>query len=70
MRACEECGEHASYTTDDGTYFARHFCDAHGPARKNYNAACMVCAALPTVGDTGLCGPCCFGEAETAGGNW
>ena len=22
------------------------------------------------VAEVGLCGPCCFGEAETANGNW
>lgn len=32
---------------------------------------CDVCA-MDTflVEDTGLCGPCCFGEAETINGNW
>jgi hypothetical protein len=38
--------------------------------RKNYDAKCINCDAKPTVGDTELCGPCCFGEAETANGNW
>jgi hypothetical protein len=38
--------------------------------RKNWTASCSNCEATPTVGDTGLCGPCCFGEAETIGGNW
>lgn len=40
------------------------------PNTKNWGTPCQVCDALPTVMDTGLCGPCCFGEAETAGGNW
>lgn len=40
------------------------------PGRKNYDVACEVCGQVPTVGDTGLCGPCCFGEADTMGGNW
>lgn len=31
---------------------------------------CEVCGATPVVPATGLCGPCTFGEAETAGGNW
>ena len=31
---------------------------------------CTVCGALPTVHPMGLCGPCCFGEADTEGGNW
>lgn len=40
------------------------------PAYKNYNCKCQNCDQLPTVGDTGLCGPCCWGEAETVNGNW
>lgn len=31
---------------------------------------CTVCKATPTVYPTGLCGPCCFGEADTINGNW
>lgn len=38
--------------------------------RKNYQTSCVVCGSTPTVGDMELCGPCCFGEAETIGGNW
>ncbi len=37
---------------------------------KNYAIGCMVCGEKPTVGESGLCGPCCFGEAATIGGNW
>jgi hypothetical protein len=37
---------------------------------KNWHTRCMNCDAKPTVHPTGLCGPCCFGEADTAGGNW
>ena len=37
---------------------------------KNWGKACQCCGSYPTVRDTGLCGPCCFGEAETIGGNW
>lgn len=37
---------------------------------KAWNIPCQNCGAVPTVYPTGLCGPCCFGEAETAGGNW
>ena len=36
----------------------------------NYDDECENCGQLPTVGSTGLCGPCCFGEADTIGGNW
>ena len=37
---------------------------------KDYATACTTCGEKPTVHPTGLCGPCCFGEAETYGGNW
>ncbi len=39
-------------------------------ATRNYEVGCENCDQKPTVGDTGLCGPCCFGEAETINGNW
>ena len=38
--------------------------------RPNFDGQCTVCGESPTVTATGLCGPCTFGEAETAGGNW
>lgn len=38
--------------------------------RKNWNCKCMCCDQSPTVGDTDLCGPCCFGESDTINGNW
>lgn len=37
---------------------------------KNWETPCQNCEALPTVHPTDLCGPCCFGEADTVGGNW
>lgn len=37
---------------------------------KDWQTPCVVCDQLPTVHPTELCGPCCFGEADTAGGNW
>lgn len=37
---------------------------------KDWTTPCMNCGEVPTVHPTQLCGPCCFGEAETAGGNW
>lgn len=37
---------------------------------KDWDHACSVCGEVPTVHPTGLCGPCCFGQADTAGGNW
>lgn len=37
---------------------------------KDWDTGCQACGQKPTVHPTQLCGPCCFGEAETAGGNW
>lgn len=37
---------------------------------KDWHGECAVCGSSPLVDGTDLCGPCCFGEAETAGGNW
>lgn len=37
--------------------------------RPDFNHACQ-CGATPVLPITGMCGPCTFGEAETAGGNW
>ena len=36
----------------------------------DWKGKCEVCGASPIVPMTGLCGPCTFGEAETANGNW
>lgn len=37
---------------------------------QDWTTPCENCGQLPTVHPVGLCGPCCFGEADTAGGNW
>ena len=44
--------------------------DAMKEGDKDWTIQCGCCEALPTVHPTGLCGPCCFGEADTIGGNW
>ncbi len=36
----------------------------------DWSKACENCGHRPIVPLTGLCGPCTFGEADTAGGNW
>jgi hypothetical protein len=36
----------------------------------DWTKKCENCDATPIVPMTGLCGPCTFGEADTAGGNW
>lgn len=43
------------------------------PSKNNepdWSRVCKVCEARPVVPSTGLCGPCTFGDADTAGGNW
>lgn len=39
-------------------------------AKPDWKHACENCGAVPTLPLTGMCGPCTFGEADTAGGNW
>jgi hypothetical protein len=36
----------------------------------DWSRNCPNCGQTPVVEETGLCGPCTFGEAETADGNW
>lgn len=36
----------------------------------DWTGKCEVCGQSPVVPATGMCGPCTFGEAETATGNW
>lgn len=38
--------------------------------RPDWSKTCESCGATPVVPATGMCGPCTFGEADTAGGNW
>lgn len=38
--------------------------------KPDWSRKCEVCGQTPIVPFTGLCGPCTFGEADTAGGNW
>lgn len=36
----------------------------------DWSGKCEVCGQSPIVPITGLCGPCTFGDASTAGGEW
>ena len=38
--------------------------------RPDWSWRCHNCGASPIVPITGLCGPCNFGEAGTAAGEW
>lgn len=45
--------------------------DAPDPETEpDWKGKCELCGASPIVPITGMCGPCTFGEADTAGGNW
>ena len=44
--------------------------DATEAFAADYTRDCDSCGAKPVVNATGLCGPCTFGDAEAAGGNW
>lgn len=39
-------------------------------ATPDYQTECIVCGSVPTLPLTGMCGPCTFGEADTANGEW
>ena len=36
----------------------------------DWGGKCEVCGQSPIVPLTGMCGPCTYGEADTADGNW
>lgn len=38
--------------------------------KPDWTGKCETCGQSPIVPVTGMCGPCTFGEADTAGGNW
>ena len=43
----------------------------HDPdTEPDWTGKCSVCGASPVVPATCMCGPCTWGEAETADGNW
>lgn len=44
--------------------------EARPETAPDWTHKCENCGATPIVPVTGMCGPCTFGEAETAGGNW
>ena len=41
-----------------------------GPGDADWTRECGNCDASPVVNCSGLCGPCHFGDASTAGGEW
>lgn len=62
---CAHCGRaYKRRAGDRGT----NTCDSCW--EPNEDGVCSICGASPTHKITGMCGPCTFGEAKTAGGNW
>ena len=63
---------------DIGSAFVRYVRKVAQKERKNrdpdtdpdWTGSCENCGESPIVPATGMCGPCTFGEADTAGGNW
>jgi hypothetical protein len=51
------------------TFVFDHLKKKEGSA-PDWESSCSGCGAIPIVPESGLCGPCTFGEAETIGGNW
>ncbi|MBO0715831.1 MAG: hypothetical protein J2P55_00650 [Rhizobiales bacterium] len=45
-------------------------CDPADDYKPDWEHECSNCGAKPIVPASGMCGPCTFGEADTAGGNW
>lgn len=73
---CRE-GAHRAAKAIVETAAAHHEQDKKLPAfrdmplgKPNHKKKCQQCGAAPIVPLTKLCGPCTFGEPETAGGNW
>jgi len=75
---CVKCGklinlkEKAACKDSDG-HWIHYTCKTGFPEpdiEPDWNGKCDNCGQSPIVPATGLCGPCTFGEKETAGGNW
>lgn len=68
---CYVCGKKVNlnkYDNDVQKGEAFPICDAcYEP---DWTRECEVCGSRPIVPATGMCGPCTWGEAETANGNW
>lgn len=53
-----------------GFHVQREELESARDLRPDYRGKCDNCGASPIVPASGMCGPCTFGEADTAGGNW
>ena len=63
------CNEPPADYVDEGGD-VRPYCPNHSPFGKVWDKTCSTCGDVPVVRATGLCGPCTFGESDTAGGEW
>ena len=43
---------------------------SEGESAPDWSGKCLNCGSSPIHPVSGLCGPCTFGKADTAGGNW
>lgn len=64
---CMGCGVKTEIDADHPKGYGIVCEKCHEP---DWNGQCCVCEQSPIVPITGMCGPCTWGEAETAGGNW
>jgi hypothetical protein len=53
-----------------GFHIQREELESKRDLKPNWTGECENCGASPIVPATGMCGPCTFGQADTAGGNW
>lgn len=64
----------AGGSLDEATEYADYLAAQYHKDRDNtapdWSRECVNCGQTPIVPMTGMCGPCTFGEADTAGGNW
>jgi len=67
MIPCRICKK--PFDLDVKTDPTRDYCDNCAGAQ-DWQKKCENCGETPTVVATGLCGPCTWGEAATAGGDW
>jgi len=68
---CTDCNRmFATLLSQQHHFRVKHDPDFNSLPKGDWSRKCEVCGQSPVVIETGLCGPCTFGEADTAGGNW
>lgn len=69
-KACKVCGYTYLNESDEEWYGHKHAAHPDPDIDPDWSSECLNCNQSPIVPVTGMCGPCTFGEAETAGGMW